>query len=117
MKKYLPVALLLLAGCSTTDSGSKQDVPSPSQAALVQVFGTEQPTSGRTMNLSAISCKDTPIGPPASRDAAMLQLRQRALQNGFIALHSVQVEPLSGDLLNGCVSAVRARGVGFNPDK
>ena len=116
MRKTFPIILVILAGCSTSDSTSPDNnVPSPRQAALVKVVEPAPVTTGRISNLSATSCRKGPAAPLPSRDDALLLLKTRALMNGYIALHSVTIGPVSPSLAKSCSQGIQARGVGFTP--
>jgi len=105
-------AALVLSGCST-ESGDNPKVPSPQQARRVQIVDTVPGQVARFSNLSATICRDRPIAPPPSRDAALLLLKTRAFMNGYLTLHSVEVGSVKGTLAHSCPGGVQARGIGF----
>ena len=111
MKRYLVLALLL-TGC-TTESGTRPDAPDPREVARVRVVDAVPDNIGRFSNLSATICRNGPLDLP-SRDQAMLLLRTRAYQNGYLTMHSVTVGSVQGSLAKSCPGGVQARGVGFS---
>jgi hypothetical protein len=105
-------AALTVSGCST-GSEDKPKVPTPQQVRRVQIVDTAPGEVKRFSNLSATICRDNPIAPPPSRNAALQLLKTRAFMNGYLTLHSVEVGPVQGTLAHSCPGGVQAKGVGF----
>lgn len=105
--------LLLLAGCSSSSGSSgEKGLPTARQAARVQVVDTVPEKIGRFSNLSATLCRgEGPMAP--SRQNALLLLKMRAFQNGYLRLHSVTVGSVAGPIADHCNGGVQAKGVGF----
>ena len=114
MRKPIVFLFLVLAGCSSSsglDSGD--ELPTRRQAERVQVIDAVPDKIGRFSNLSATLCRgDGPMSP--SRSNALLLLKMRAFQNGYLLLHSVTVGPVGGSMAKHCNGGVQARGVGFS---
>lgn len=103
----------LVAGCSSTSDNAAGDLPSRDQAARVVVIDTVPDETGRFSNLSATLCRGGgPMAP--SRANALLLLKMRAYQNGYLLLHSVTVGPVTGPLADHCSGGIQAKGVGFS---
>lgn len=113
MRNLIVLSLLLLTGCSSSSgSDGGNEMPTPRQAARVQVVETVPGSIGRFSNLSATLCRgEGPMSP--SRQNALLLLKMRAYQNGYLTLHSVTVGPVSGAIADHCSGGVQAKGVGY----
>lgn len=67
------------------------------------------------MELSATDCRRVIEDDDPSASAALNKLKAKAAQNGFNAVHSVQVESTgSAALLANCWSQILAKGIGYN---
>jgi hypothetical protein len=118
MKKPYLLLFIVLAGCSAESGSDKTADPArkvtPQQAALVRVVDGVPTNVARFSNLSATLCREGPLGAPPTREAALLLLKTRTLQNGFLTVHSVTVGPVEGSLAKSCPGGIQARGVGFS---
>jgi hypothetical protein len=118
MKTPYLLLFLVLAGCSTESGGDKNADAArkvtPQQAALVRIVDGVPANVTRFSNLSATVCREGPLGPPPTREATLLLLKTRTLQNGFLTLHSVTIGPVQGSLAKSCPGGIQARGVGFS---
>jgi hypothetical protein len=111
---FLP--LLLLAGCSSTTDGPSEG-PTLKQAAMVRIVDTVPEKTERFSNLSSTVCRDKAQPVPATRDGALLLLKLRALQNGYLTIHSVTVGRVEGSLADDCAGGIQARGIGYTAAK
>ena len=113
MRKSIVLLFLILAGCSSSSETRDTGLPTAKQAARVVVVETVPENVGRFSNLSATLCRGSgPMAP--SRSNALLLLKMRAYQNGYLTLHSVTVDAVSGSMAEHCSGGVQARGIGYS---
>ena len=113
MRYAIALLVFLLAGCSSTGSDSGGKLPLRRDAQRVQIVETVPEKIGRFSNLSATLCRGDGSMTPG-RDNALLLLKMRAFQNGYLLLHSVTVGSVRGSLADSCRGGFQAKGVGFS---
>jgi hypothetical protein len=113
MRYFISLLVLVLAGCSSTGSNDGSKMPSRRDAERVRIVEAVPEKIGRFSNLSATLCRgEGPMAP--SRDNALLLLKMRSFQNGYLLLHSVTVGSVRGSLADSCKGGFQAKGVGFS---